>query len=177
MKRSRIRAGLATRSGSLRRHSQSRPIATLALAPFAGVLLTVTLVFAALRPPVTHALTVDLPLPNPTYLGPLTPNANRLHVKADGQLLWNSYPVDDAQFELILAQIRELSPQPVLMFDPAADAPYEVALDALSKIHRADLVDNCFRFDHVSRYRRYEVETPDQLVLAEPVECTIPYGY
>lgn len=136
-----------------------------------------TLVFAALRPPVTHALTVDLPLPNPTHLGPLTPNANLLHVKADGQLLWNSYPVEDAELELIFAQIRELAPQPVLMFDPAADAPYGVTLAAMSKIHRAGLFDNCFRFNQVSRYRRYEVETPDRLVLAEPVECTIPYGF
>ncbi|ANY19133.1 hypothetical protein A6F68_00600 [Tsuneonella dongtanensis] len=154
-----------------------RPIATLALAPFAGVLLTMTLVFAALRPPVTHALVVDLPIPNPSdHSAVLSPVYNRLIVTADGRTLWNGSAVTEAQLRLILIGITDDSPQPALLFHPEADAPYARALQVMEIVRQEGLIDRCFRFAEIARHRRYErAPDPDEILPAQSAECAIAY--
>lgn len=138
------------------RFDHGRPFATLGLAPFAGVLLTLTLLFAALRPPVIHALLVDLPFPMPDEIGPRSPAANRLSIAADGSLRWNSHPIDERELRTILAHTKRESPQPALLFAPAGGASYFRALETMELIRREGLIDYCFRFADIDRHRRYE---------------------
>ena len=156
-----------------------QPIATIGLAPLAGILLTVMLVFAALRPPVQHAVLVDLPAPPyPGEIEVLSPPTNKLIITRDGQVLWNAAPVSDAQLADILLSVADDNPQPSLQFEPAGDAPYGRAVAVMEQIRRAGLLDRCFRFSGVARYRYYEkAPDPDELLSGEWRGCAPYYGY
>ena len=152
-----------------------RPIATLALAPFAGVLLTMTLVLAALRPPVSHALVVDLPVPLPPgYIDVLSPSYNRLVIDRASAIYWNGEPVDRAQLRAMLARARIQNPQPALLFDPSPDTSFAVALAVLGIVREEGLVDRCFRFADTGRYSRFEAQ-PDvgDLRFPSPRTCDV----
>ena len=170
-------ARACVRSG--RSYDHGEPIATLALAPFAGVLLVMTLVFAALRPPVQQALLVDLPAPPyPGEMEVLSPPTNKLIVTREGQVLWNAAPVSDEQLADILLSVADDNPQPSLQFEPAADAGYGRSLEVMDMIRRAGLIDNCFRFSGIARYRHYEISPdPDELLPGEWRGCAPYYGY
>lgn len=159
------------------RFDHGRPIATLGLAPFAGVLLTMTLVFASLRPPVTHALVVDLPAPNPPdVIDVLTPVYNKLTVTRPGAILWNGTPVSERQLRLILGATTTISPQPALMFHPEPDAAYARALEVMEIVRQEGLVDRCFKFAEISRHRRYETPSdPDEPLPGQSAECAFHY--
>ncbi|WP_162935712.1 ExbD/TolR family protein [Tsuneonella amylolytica] len=127
------------------------------MAPLAGVLLTMTLVFAALRPPVSHALLVNLPIPvPPDHIGVLSPAYNRLAIDRDGTVRWNGETVDRIELRAILLQTHSQNPQPTLLFDPSPDVAYASALAILGIVREAGLIDRCFRFADTGRYRRFE---------------------
>lgn len=160
------------------RFDHGLPIATLGLAPFAGVLLIMMLVFAALRPPVTHAIVVDLPAPLPEWeTGVLTPPVNLVAISNDGQIRWNGTPVSERQFRDILSSAADDSPQPALLFAPDANAAYGRVLGVMEIIRRAGLIDRCFRFSGIARYRKFERPyDPEELLPYEQQEC-LPYFY
>lgn len=155
-----------------------QPIATLSLAPLAGVILIVVLILVSLRPPVTHALLVDLPIPlYPGEIEVLTPPSNRLAIDAAGELAWNGRSIPRAQLQPILEQTLAMNVQPSLRFEPAADAPYGTVLEVMEVIRKSGLIDNCFRFADIARYRYYErPPSPDQPVPASRTGCD-PYLY
>ncbi|MHA6316035.1 ExbD/TolR family protein [Altererythrobacter sp. CAU 1778] len=142
-------------------YDHGRPIATLALAPLAGVLLTVALVFLALRPPVTHAIVVDLPAPYPDdWMVDLSPNVNRLIVTESGEILWNSSEISHAELRHIV--ISGFSrPAVALQFDPVENAPFEVVLPVLETLREVGALESCFRFLRLNRYRNYEAAPVD----------------
>lgn len=165
------------RSTARVRFDHGRPIATLGLAPFAGVLLTLTLLFAALRPPVTHALLVDLPTPYPPdHPGILSPVSNLLVVTGLGSVLWNGEEVSYSQLRLLLSASTTASPQPVLLFQPEADAPYASAHAVMGIVQHEGLVDRCFVLADTARYRRFERSfDSDEQMPPQTAACAFRY--
>ena len=171
----------STNSGTMRRvakpYDHGQPIASLSLAPLAGIILVIVLVLAALRPPVTHAVLVDLPYPNPEMdIRVLSPPSNRLSIDAAGSIAWNSQIVSPAELDRVLKHTLSENPQPTLQFEPAANAPFAKVLSVMEQVRTAGLIDHCFRFAGIARYRRYEqAPDPNELLTGELRECDIAY--
>ena len=137
------------------------------------------LLFAALRPVVPHALTVDLPSPPiPGQIEVLSPPMNRLVVLGNDLILWNGETVSDRQLSEILQTVVYHGQQPALHFSPESDASYGRVLEVMGLVHEAGLIDRCFRFDGIARYRHYEKpHDPDELLEGGWRGCAPYYGY
>lgn len=120
-----------------------------------------------------HALLVDLPpAPPPGYIGVLTPGSDRLTIAADDTLRWNGTVISNGQLEHILTHGGGRDPQTALLFAPDGDARYLTVARTLLVIHKAGLIDRCFRFSGIARYRRYDLpETFATPTSAEFEEC------
>lgn len=162
-----------TRRDRTRRFDHGEPIFWPNLIPLAGVLaIAAALVLSAygVRP---HAINVDMPAP-PYYddPGPLTPSVDRLVIRDNGDLLWNGTSVSDDELGSILDQLAQRRSSSGLLFTPDAGTAYARVFEVLAAIRARGLVDRCFRFSGIQRYRYYDrPETFDEPVLAQREDC------
>lgn len=163
------RAGARIRT----RFDHGEPIRWLGLVPLAGIFAIAAALVLLTYGITPHVLTVALPLPGPHEAGPLSPPVNRLIIRENGALLWNGEPVSDRDLALILDQHAEIEPRPALLFTPDAKASYARVLEVLGMVRSKDLVDRCFRFSEISRYRHYDrPATFDILAPAQSESCS-----
>lgn len=158
---------------------QPKYISNFSAAPFAGVWLIIGLLAMGAYGIKPHAITVDLPQPYPPgYVEPLSPPINLLSIDAASQITWNGEPIEAAELPPILQQVKEANPQPALHFAPTADASYGGTMRLLRTVSVAGLVDACFVFPDVWRYRRFESAEPD--LSPQPHSrhtCNVSYDY
>lgn len=141
------------------------------------ILLFVFALIAALMtmtPRQTHALIVDLPAPPPPGLiAPLSPNYDRLAILPSGQPLWNGTPVSEEYLQAMLQERRGMPHEEALMFTPHADARYEDVVAVLATLRKSGVLDRCFRFAEIARYRHYDrPDTFDDLTQGDLTMCS-----
>ena len=155
------------------RFDHGQPIHRPQTLPILFFLVALTGGLAAFNARSIHALYVDLPLPHPSgHIGALSPQNNLLAIDAKGGLRWNAQPVSRSDLRIILDHVKTLDPQPPLQFAPDADASFADALAVMEVVHEAGLIDSCFRFAGITRYRRYEAPPdPEELLPGEMREC------
>ena len=170
------RQRLSRKSRVRPKFDHGEPIRWLGLVPLAGVLAIASALVLTTYGVKPHALIVNLPAPD--YYedtGPLTPTVDRLIILGTSQLLWNGTPITDDELADILDQLTQANPQPGLLFTPDGDAPYSRVIEVLGAIRAKGLIDRCFRFSGIERYRQYErPETFDDLMLARREDCPPP---
>lgn len=147
------------------------------LAPVAAIwLIIATLLMGVyINPP--HAIIVDLPAPYPDDdLGPLTPVSDRLVIDPDGAIFWNAHPITDRQLTDILSASDQRPYGSALLFTPDADAPYARVIHVLGMVRQAGLIDHCFHFAQIARYRQYDRPgTFDELTPYHREDCRTYY--
>ena len=122
---------------------------------FCTLLACLFLLLASKTP--AHTLTIDLPHPFPEdYIGPLTPNADRLTVTDTGVILWNGELVSERQLGAILDSPHRKQYWPTLLFTPDGDASYARVLQVMNIVRVHGAVDRCFRLSGIARFQHYD---------------------
>ncbi|MDM7954928.1 biopolymer transporter ExbD [Blastomonas sp.] len=114
------------------------PMMEMNTTPLIDVMLVLLIMFIITIPVQTHAVKIDLPVDSPTPPEVLIePVKNKLIVDTSDTLLWNGTPVSQSQLAGILAQTRNMDPEPELQFQPDARARYQIVDEVLVVIKRS----------------------------------------
>ncbi|KTF68958.1 ExbD/TolR family protein [Sphingomonas sp. HT-1] len=115
------------------------PMMDMNTTPLIDVMLVLLIMFIITIPVQTHAVKVDLPQPSNTPASPVEPDKNKVYIDAQGQVFWNSMPINDVQLRQYLDASLQRSPEPELHFQPDPAARYEVVDSTLAIIKRANV--------------------------------------
>jgi biopolymer transport protein ExbD len=122
------------------------PMMDMNTTPLIDVMLVLLIMFIITIPPVTHAVKIDLPVasppdPNEVLVDPVR---NKLIILDTGVLLWGT--TDGAPREVtldqaasLMSEMKSMSPEPELQFQPVADAPYETVDKVLAEVRKAEV--------------------------------------
>ncbi|GMN02318.1 ExbD/TolR family protein [Erythrobacter sp. MTPC3] len=121
------------RKGPFRR---KQPMGEMNVTPFIDVLLVLLIMVILAVPMPTHQTSVELPGEPPVL--PLTiAEENTVFITANDDLLWNGEPVTHAQLSASVAAVTAMDEEPLLRFEPAALASYDMSAKTISLIRDA----------------------------------------
>jgi biopolymer transport protein ExbD len=115
------------------------PMMEMNTTPLIDVMLVLLIMFIITIPIQTHAVKVDLPQANNQPQNVVEPQKNKVYIDAQGQVYWNSAPIDDVTLRQYLDQTLQMSPEPELHFQPDPQARYDVVDRVLAIIKRANV--------------------------------------
>jgi len=116
------------------------PMGEMNSTPLIDVMLVLLIMFIITIPPVTHAVKIDLPIPNDAQVDdPIDPVINKVVILPTNEILWNGTPVSLDQMSQYLDQTKAMSPEPELQFQPAPTTGYEIVDFALARIKSANV--------------------------------------
>jgi biopolymer transport protein ExbD len=120
----------------------SAPVAQINVTPLVDVLLVLLVIFMITSPIVTHKLKLDLPQPNNVDRLP-PPETVRLSIRADGSMVWNDTPIDQAMLDAQIAVAAHQKMQPSLLIDPADGVSYQTVANVIAdaKTQGLDKID------------------------------------
>jgi biopolymer transport protein ExbD len=92
--------------------------------PLVDVMLVLLIIFIMTIPVMTDSVKIDLPRAanQPNEVKPETIN---LAIDAQGQVYWNSVPIDEASMHSRIAEAAKATPQPELHLRADRNTPYE----------------------------------------------------
>ncbi len=115
------------------------PMGDMNTTPLIDVMLVLLIMFIITLPIQSHAVKIDLPVPdnNPTD-GP-DPVKNKIYISPEGVIQWNGVPVDTTTLASNLEQTKLMQPAPELQFEPDPNSRYLVVDQVLAVIKRAEV--------------------------------------
>ena len=116
-----------------------QPMMDLNTTPLIDVMLVLLIMFIITIPIQTHAVKVDLPQNSPQNATPIEPDKNKLYIDPQGQIFWNSVPIDDVTLRQYLDASLQRDPEPELHFQPDPQARYDVVDRVLAIVKRANV--------------------------------------
>jgi biopolymer transport protein ExbD len=128
---------------------RTQPMSAMNVTPFIDVLLVLLIMLILAIPISANVTPVDLGgEPKPPY--PVL-ESNALTIDAQDRLAWNGQPVTPAELRNLIAAASDLPVQPLLRFEPDAQASYDASARAIALI-REEGADS-FIFDGNEKYR------------------------
>jgi biopolymer transport protein ExbD len=112
--------------------------AEINMIPLIDVMLVLLIIFIIAAPLMTHAVKIDLPVADSVAVD-MKPETIQLGIKADGQLLWNGEPVEEARLEALMREAGNRVPIPELHLQADAATPYEFVARVMARASRAGL--------------------------------------
>jgi biopolymer transport protein ExbD len=106
-------------------------MAEINMTPLVDVMLVLLIIFMVTIPVIQHAVKVDLPQAS-SQPEDLKPSHVDVAVLADGSLLWNDQPVDEAGLRQHIAQAALATPQPEIHLRADRKVAYERVADVMS---------------------------------------------
>ena len=120
--------------------SDDGPMMEINTTPLIDVMLVLLIMIIMTIPIQTHAVKIDLPQASPpVFPPPPEPEKNKLYIDANGQVYWNSVPVDDLTLQQYLERTTQQNPEPELHFQPDPATRYEVVDHVLAIVKRANI--------------------------------------
>lgn len=112
------------------------PLSELNTTPLIDVLLVLLILFVITIPPASHSLDLALPGPSrcPPDCPPINPLSNKVVVSTNGAVLWNGRSVSQSELAGLLALTLQLDKEPVLQFEPEAEAAYALTAETIRTI-------------------------------------------
>ena len=101
--------------------------------PFIDVLLVLLVMLILAVPIKFHETAVDLPTEGCENC-PINPDQNTVFITASDEILWNGEPVTSEQLGARIAAASDLEEQPLLRFEPDANAGYDTAARTIALI-------------------------------------------
>lgn len=115
-----------------------KPMGEMNTTPLIDVMLVLLVMFIITIPIQTHAVKVDLPVPDNTpTTDNIDPIKNKLTIDIQGQLAWNGEPVDQTALAAKLEATKAIQPMPELQFQPDPNARYVIVDETLATIKRS----------------------------------------
>ncbi|HMO75320.1 MAG TPA: biopolymer transporter ExbD [Sphingopyxis sp.] len=114
----------------------SEPMMEINTTPLIDVMLVLLIMFIITIPVQTHAVKIDLPVPNPDAAN-VDPEKNKVMIDPAGTITWNGTPVDLATLEQYLIQTKSLPVEPELQVQPDPYARYIVVDRVMAVIKRS----------------------------------------
>jgi biopolymer transport protein ExbD len=116
------------------------PMMDINTTPLIDVMLVLLIMFIITIPVQTHAVMLDLPVPDPNSVPPpVNPVRNRIAIEPNGTILWNGLPVNPVQLRQYLDLTTTINPVPELHLQPHPEARYEVVDEVLAITKRANI--------------------------------------
>ena len=112
------------------------PMMEMNMTPLIDVLLVLLIMFIITIPIQTHAVKIDLPVPNPNASN-VDPEKNKVMIDPAGTITWNGTPVDLAQLAQYLEQTKALPVEPELQVQPDHYARYIVVDRVMAVVKRS----------------------------------------
>ena len=105
------------------------------MTPLIDVLLVLLTLLIITLPIQTHAVKLDMPIPNqkPPLIQPIVVN---LVVDFDGSILWNGTPVDRGTLDSYFQNAQQQDPQPEIHLNPNKLAKYDIVAKVLADAQR-----------------------------------------
>ena len=105
--------------------------------PLIDVMLVLLIMFIITIPIQTHAVKMNMPVPNPASAPPTPPEIIRIDVDFDGTIGWNGEVVPDrATLENKLVQVAALPDQPEVHLPPNKLVSYKVVAMVMASAQR-----------------------------------------
>ena len=116
----------------------SPPMAEINMTPVVDVMLVLLIVFMITIPVMQHAVKVDLPQAS-SQRNDVKPESINLSISANGQVFWNSSPIDLNTLSIYAQTAAKKSPQPEVQLKADKNVRYESVAQVLSTAKRSGL--------------------------------------
>ena len=116
----------------------SPPMAEINMTPLVDVMLVLLIVFMITIPVMQHAVKVDLPQAS-SQRNDIKPESINLSIAANGQVFWNSSPIDLNTLAIYAQTAAKKSPQPEVQLKADKNVRYESVAQVLSTAKRSGL--------------------------------------
>jgi biopolymer transport protein ExbD len=122
-------------------NDDGQPMMEMNTTPLIDVMLVLLIMLMITIPPTTHAVDIDLPVATnePTPPDIVDPVVNKIVILETNELQWNGQVVTLDQVTNYLAQTRSMNPEPVLQFQPAPNAAYDLVDQTLAVVKRSKI--------------------------------------
>jgi biopolymer transport protein ExbD len=112
--------------------STETPLGDMNTTPLIDVMLVMLIMFLITLPIQTHAVQIDMP----TGGREIDVEENRITIDRAGVAAWNGQPVSQPELAQLIQRARLMQPEPTLLIEPHADAPYIIVDQTLALIRR-----------------------------------------
>ena len=117
-----------------------QPMMEMNTTPLIDVMLVLLIMFIITIPPITHAVDIDLPVPDPNPPeNKVDPVINKINIEASNQILWNGTPISLDQVTQYLRQTKSMEVEPELQFQPDPNSNYDTVDKVLAVIRRTEI--------------------------------------
>lgn len=128
------------------------PMCDVNTTPLIDVMLVLLVMLIVTLPMQTHAVKLDMPIPNPNALPPpVEPDRINIEIDPDGTIVWNGNIVQLAQLDSFFLQEAVKSPQPEIHMRPARRARYDVVANVMASAQRAKMTN--LGFTNVAEFK------------------------
>ena len=114
------------------------PMCDVNTTPLIDVMLVLLVMLIVTLPIQTHAVKLDMPIPNPNSRPPdIIPERINIEIDSDGTIVWNGEPIAVvAELDRRFAQETGKEPQPEIHLRPARRAKYDVVANVMASAQR-----------------------------------------
>jgi len=114
------------------------PMCDVNTTPLIDVMLVLLVMLIVTLPIQTHAVKLDMPIPNPNSRPPdIIPERINIEIDSDGTIVWNGEPIAGvAELDRRFAQETGKEPQPEIHLRPARRAKYDVVANVMASAQR-----------------------------------------
>ena len=135
------------------RHKRRGAMGEMNVTPFIDVLLVLLIMLIMAVPIKVHETTIDLPSDDACPDCVMNEAENTVAITAQDQLLWNGTPVSRDQLKAQVTAASALEAQPLLRFEPDANAGYDASARTITAIKEAGATR--FAFIGNQNYREF----------------------
>ena len=117
---------------------ESGIMAEINMTPMVDVMLVLLIIFIITLPVIQQAVKVELPKAN-SVRNEVKPESVQLSIDAQGQIFWNSTPIDLQTFDGYAEKAAQKDPQPEINLRADKSVKYEYVAQVLAASRRAGL--------------------------------------
>ncbi|QWD65228.1 biopolymer transporter ExbD [Polynucleobacter sp. MWH-Aus1W21] len=119
-------------------HSDDNIMSEINMTPMVDVMLVLLIIFIITLPVIQQAVKVELPKAN-SVRNEVKPESVQLSIDANGQIFWNSTPIDLKTFDGYAEKASQKEPQPEINLRADKSVRYEYVAQVLAASRRAGL--------------------------------------
>nr|WP_137676919.1 biopolymer transporter ExbD [Parerythrobacter lutipelagi] len=135
-----------------------QPMMEMNTTPLIDVMLVLLIMFIITIPVATHAVNIDLPIPDTSNPPPdqIDPIQNKIVLSQQDEIFWNGTAISPEELVRNLNITKTIEPEPELQFEPEPQASYELSLQVLQVIKGTGVTK--FGFVGNEKYRQFGKE-------------------